>query len=66
MILVKGKLRAHSHLCEDADGARDAEQHGVEVSLRDAVVLQQHAAVCVYVRPRVLHLHDASSVKTEL
>ena len=46
-----------ARLAEDTDGAADAKEDGVEVLLRDVVVLQDDARVRVDVRPRVLHLH---------
>ena len=48
-----------AHLREDADGAGDAKEDGVEVLLLDAVVLQQHAAVRIHVGPWVFHLRAA-------
>mmetsp|Transcript_28783 Transcript_28783/g.73343 ORF Transcript_28783/g.73343 Transcript_28783/m.73343 type:complete len:234 (+) Transcript_28783:392-1093(+) len=52
--------RARPHaLRQHTQRARHAEQHGVEVGLADAVVLQQHARVRVHVGPRVLDLAGA-------
>uniref|UniRef100_A0A182Q2B9 Uncharacterized protein n=1 Tax=Anopheles farauti TaxID=69004 RepID=A0A182Q2B9_9DIPT len=43
---------------QHAEGTGHTEQHGVVVHLLQAVVLEQHARVGVYVRPRVLHLAE--------
>lgn len=43
---------------QHAESTGNAEQHGVVVHLLQAVVLQQHTGVGIYVRPRVLDLAE--------
>ena len=52
---------ATPHLRQHAQRARHPEQHRVVVLLRDAVVLQQHAAVRVHVGPGVLDLQPQAA-----
>ena len=50
------KACSKSHLCKNADGARDSKEHSVKVGLSDPVVLKKHPTVSIYIRPRVLDL----------
>mmetsp|Transcript_17276 Transcript_17276/g.28155 ORF Transcript_17276/g.28155 Transcript_17276/m.28155 type:complete len:279 (+) Transcript_17276:172-1008(+) len=50
------KRSVPDNLREDAEGAADGKEHGVELDLADAVVPEQHPAVRVHVGPGVLGL----------